>query len=335
MALLYRNKLADAETALARASALDEDQEDVVVHQGYGLLQLAREKPADAARSFTRALELDPDNLISLGGRIQAYEELGRQADAMTDIERSLRIEPDSIDMLQHKARVAAFKGDKEAALAAADTLAASEGQKAYGLSLRGDLLARFGRSEEAAAAYREAIAALDGKIAAATDEDERRGLNHDKISVLIDAGRAPEAIRLASATLRTRPDSATELNQRCWSRVLANVELEAALRDCDLALKNDPENAAVTDSRAWAKLRLGRLDQAIADFDDALRWSPRQSASFYGRGLARLRKGDKAGADKDLAEARRIDFDVDARFRRYGLAPEAGAPAAPAPAGS
>jgi tetratricopeptide (TPR) repeat protein len=103
---------------------------------------------------------------------------------------------------------------------------------------------------------------------------------------------------------------------------VLANVELEGALADCEQALKKEPQNPAVIDSRAWAKLRLGRLDEAIADYDLALRLSPRLPASLYGRGIAKLRKGDKAGGDQDLAAARRYHFDIDARFRRYGLAP-------------
>jgi tetratricopeptide (TPR) repeat protein len=158
--------------------------------------------------------------------------------------------------------------------------------------------------------------------IAVAADDQARDQLMQEKLSLLIDNGRAADAAQLATTMLRRQPNSADNLNNRCWSRALANSELEGAVRDCDLALKASPDSAAIFDSRAWVKLRLGRLDQAIADFDSALRVSPRQGASLYGRGLAKLRKGDKEGGERDLAEARRIDFDVEPLFKRYGLVP-------------
>jgi Flp pilus assembly protein TadD len=86
--------------------------------------------------------------------------------------------------------------------------------------------------------------------------------------------------------------------------------------------VRANPKSAAEIDSRAWVQLRLGHPDLAIADFDRALAISPHQSASLYGRGLAKLRKGDKEGGERDLAQARRFDFDVDFRFKQYGLMP-------------
>jgi hypothetical protein len=45
-------------------------------------------------------------------------------------------------------------------------------------------------------------------------------------------------------------------------------------------------------------------------------------AAALYVRGVAHMRKGDRASADRDLAAARRLAFDIDLRYRRYGVMP-------------
>src|SRR6218665_1295151 len=53
--------------------------------------------------------------------------------------------------------------------------------------------------------------------------------------------------------------------NARCWLRVLQNVELEAALDDCDRAIDLDARQAPHHDSRAWLRLRPGQWPTAFA----------------------------------------------------------------------
>ncbi len=115
-------------------------------------------------------------------------------------------------------------------------------------------------------------------------------------------------------------PEVAGVLNERCWLRARLGKQLEAALADCDLALKRGGKNSAFMDSRGLVLLRLGRFGEAIRQYDAAIKAQPKHAWSLYGRGLAKLRAGDKAGGDADIAAALAIDRGVADEARRMGL---------------
>jgi WD40 repeat protein len=82
----------------------------------------------------------------------------------------------------------------------------------------------------------------------------------------------------------------------------------EAALADCDAALKRDPKDADALLGRGRAHRLAGRPDQAVADLSEALRLRPGSARAHYERGLAHADRGDYARAKKDLDEAIRLD---------------------------
>ena len=320
LALFFQEKESEAEAALARADEIADGEDDFVAMKVRGLLNLKRGKQAEAVQFFTRALALDQGNSDVLELRATAYEEMERFEDAIADIDHAMRADPSAWALPYRKAQLAAFRGDREAALSAADKVAAVEKGRISGLTLKARLLQRFKGPSEAKTAYQDALAAIDAELSSAPDADEKARLRRIKVQILAEAGQGPEAITLAGVGIRERPNNATELNTRCWTRMLLNVELPDALRDCEQAVKQDPKDSGIIDSRAWVKLRLGRLDEAIADFDKALALEPRQAASLFGRGLAKVRKGNRESGERDMAAARRLDFDVESEFRRHGI---------------
>lgn len=132
-------------------------------------------------------------------------------------------------------------------------------------------------------------------------------------------AGDAAGAIADADAAAKLLPDNADMLNAKCWSRAVANSELEIARAACDRSLEMDRSPAAL-DSRGLLGLRQGRWREAWADYDAALAVNPMLVGSLYGRGLAALAMGRVAEGEADLAKA----ASAAAEFRRYGLTPEA-----------
>ena len=92
--------------------------------------------------------------------------------------------------------------------------------------------------------------------------------------------------------------------NERCWTRAIIG-ELQAALADCNEAIRLEPNVAAAFDSRGLTYLKLGQWELAIADFNSALRLDPKLASSLYGRGFAKLKKGDLAGGNADIAAAK------------------------------
>jgi tetratricopeptide (TPR) repeat protein len=111
------------------------------------------------------------------------------------------------------------------------------------------------------------------------------------------------------------------EYNRSCWSRAVANVELDRALADCNESLRLRPGAPYVLDSRAFLYLRLGRPDDALKDYNEVLRITPKVANSLYGRGLAKLRLGDVEGAKADLFQAESLTHGTRTRFTALGFA--------------
>jgi tetratricopeptide (TPR) repeat protein len=129
------------------------------------------------------------------------------------------------------------------------------------------------------------------------------------------------EAIRLHSVPIDSGEREVINLNDRCWARAVAMIDLDAALDDCNEALRLMPDFVPALDSRAFLHLRGGRFQEAIVDYDAAIIGSPQDSWSLYGRGIAKLRMGDSAGGQADIEASKGVQ-DVAAEFAAYGFAP-------------
>jgi tetratricopeptide (TPR) repeat protein len=319
--LIAMRKLDEAQALLDKAAALSDA--DSIVWQGYGLLRLQRGKPAEALEAFNRSIALDPDYDPTYYSRIEAYEQLGRLDDAATDLARIVQKNPDDSWAYAATARLAARRGREQEAIAAAERFAVSQtGEAAVGAyRLKAQLLSRFGHGPEAAQAWTKAIALVDAELAKA-DEDKRRTLSRLRIDILIESGQVERAISSANVVLHRFPNDALSLSERCWARASHNQALEQALADCQAAHRLQPLNSEIAEKFAFVKLRLGKNDEAIVDYDAAMGPTRDSAISLFGRGVALLRKGDKAGGERDIQAARRIDFDVDQRFKDLGVTP-------------
>lgn len=322
IALLNGGKLDEAEAMIERAAALDAN--DFVVSQARGVAQLRRNRPVQAVAALTRALELEPGNTYSLARRAEAYERLGEFDDALADYATILQRSPDNAGALYAKARIFVWQGDAAHARTAIDAFSPADGTDPNRLLERALMLRDLGQNDASAQAFARATAQVEAA-------QPPRGLPADQVAavravmrqgVLAASGNMPGAVREIDTAIRSRPNDAVLFNLRCWTRATGNIELEQALTDCDRALTLSPNNASFLDSRALVKLRLGRVDDAIADATAALTAQPHLAASLFVRGVAYMRKGDRASADRDLAAARRLTFDIDLRYRRWGVSP-------------
>jgi len=129
------------------------------------------------------------------------------------------------------------------------------------------------------------------------------------------------EAIRLDSIPIDSGEREVPVYNDRCWARAVAMMDLDAALADCNEALRLRPDFVPALDSRAFVHMRGGRFQEAIADYDAALKGSPRDPYSLYGRGIAKMRVGDAEGARADIAASKDVQ-DVAPEFSAYGFTP-------------
>ncbi|HEX4081084.1 MAG TPA: tetratricopeptide repeat protein [Rhizomicrobium sp.] len=123
-------------------------------------------------------------------------------------------------------------------------------------------------------------------------------------------------------AMLHTNPSNAAVLNAACRIRATKGEQLDAALADCDEALRLKPGDADALDSRALARFRKGNFADAITDANSALAANPKLAGSLYLRGLAKLKSGDAPGGNADVTAAQAIDPKTAAAYAAYGVTP-------------
>jgi tetratricopeptide (TPR) repeat protein/predicted aspartyl protease len=115
-------------------------------------------------------------------------------------------------------------------------------------------------------------------------------------------------------------------LNSRCWAKALRGVDLEAALKDCNRALKRAPKAgpfyAKVADSRGLVFLRLGEYDKSIGDYDASLKINAKSAWSLYGRGVDKVRGRKAAEGQADMDQAIVISPQIADEFKRRGITP-------------
>jgi tetratricopeptide (TPR) repeat protein len=150
-----------------------------------------------------------------------------------------------------------------------------------------------------------------------APGDAERGMLLFFRSDARLGAGEYDAAISDADQAAMLLGETRDTLNAQCWTRAVANRELDRARLACDasLALGVRP---AVLDSRGLVNLREGKWQAAWEDYDAAFTADPAITGSLYGRGLAALALGRTQEGEADLKRA----ASVAAEFARYGLTP-------------
>jgi tetratricopeptide (TPR) repeat protein/predicted aspartyl protease len=134
-----------------------------------------------------------------------------------------------------------------------------------------------------------------------------------------------PDAIAAYDQAFAAKPGADLTpalLNGRCWARAVARTDLDKALSDCNAAVKQEPHNANILDSRAFLHLARGEWDAAVVDYDTALAVQPKFAFALYGRGIAKLRKGAKDQGDADIQAATALNPKIADRAKGIGLTP-------------
>ena len=150
-----------------------------------------------------------------------------------------------------------------------------------------------------------------------APSESERGMLFFYQSDARLGAGEYDAAIRDADQAAALLGENRDVLNAQCWTRAVANRELDRARAACDASLAMGIR-PAVLDSRGLVNLREGKWQAAWDDYDAAFTADPVMTGSLYGRGLAALALGRTEDGEADLKRA----ASAAQEFARYGLMP-------------
>jgi TonB family protein len=269
-------------------------------------IQGSADQSAAEAKSLTAA-NPDDSSAYLVAGAI--YSATGRDLEATRAFDHAVQIKPnESAYLTRAYYRRRADFGGKRADIDAALKLNAASTRA---LMMLADM-------QSAAGEYSDALATLGtvSSIQGTTyDVLVRRGVVYAK----------SDQTSLAEtdfASARAKAADSHALNTICWQMATSGVALTAALAACDAAVAEDPNNAAIIDSRGFVLLRLGRLAEAVDCYDSALKIRRTSESSLYGRGLARLRQGTDEGGKADIRAALAVDANIAEKFSSYGLHP-------------
>jgi tetratricopeptide (TPR) repeat protein len=248
---------------------------------------------------------------------------------ALSDLEKASELAPQQPDYLYDLGYVQWQSGHADLALQSLNKALMLKPNHVRALLARARLPAKD---------HTRAKADLDAIDRIAGPDDDVRldvGLAYDTIEEL------PAAIHQYDLWLASHREDARRvlaLDGRCRALAEADQNLDAALRDCNEAirrLESEPaegpdqfihlhpqENPDLLGSRGFVQLRRGEFDHAVKDYDVAVGGRPKTAEYRFARGLAELRAGRQERGRVDIAAATAMDPKVAERFAAWGLKP-------------
>jgi tetratricopeptide (TPR) repeat protein/predicted aspartyl protease len=247
-----------------------------------GAAFVARHDYEHGLADLTRACELDPSEASYFYQRGMAHWYNRQPELAQADLDQAIKLKPDEVDALV--ARADLRLGSQDTAAAATDLAAASRAapRQSQVHIHLGDDYARLAQFAAAAAEFGIWID------------------SHDGSDVYMPRVRGA----------------------RCRARALWGQELDAALADCNAALKSSENRLGMLSSRGLIQQRRGDYDKAIADYTQAISLQPKDAWALYLRGVAKLRQGKTGEGQSDIAAATALDAKVAARASQRGITP-------------
>lgn len=303
-----------------------------------GLLALARHDFPGALALAEEAKRIAPLAVDPLGIEVDALVELGRYDDAAGAADEMVRRRPD-VASLSRVSYVLELRGEREAALEAMQqaVAAASAGSadRAYVLSLLGDLEMGRGRLDAAEDAYRRSLREQRGQAQAelglARVLAERGDLPAaaDALSRLTERIPLPDAVALFGDVLATQGDAAGAERQYALVRAIEALNSSAGGVQVDLELARfevsqvgraggDADRAVglarrardarptvyADDILAWSLRRAGRPSEALAFATAAVRTDIGDSTLWWHLAAVEADLGDLAAAREHLSRA-------------------------------
>lgn len=282
----------EAETHLRRSLELDAGLAPARVRLARALART--ERPTEALELLDRQLSATPDDLDALLERATALASLDRGAEARRVLESVVSRHPDSGEAWLRLASVRGGLGDEAGARRALEEAVQRDlpdGDRSTAHHRLAGFLARDGRYEEAAEAYRRA---LDGMP---DDEATRMA----EVTAWILAGRHARARDRLEAGLSALPDSTALL--RTLARHLAAApdrSVRDGARALELARRAFEAEATLENAEtlAMAQAEAGRFAEAVATQEEILRRAREAGASRailtrLETNLARYRRGE------------------------------------------
>jgi putative PEP-CTERM system TPR-repeat lipoprotein len=275
-------------TAQAAAAAIPDNAQIV---EALGRAQLAAGDTQQAITTYNKLVALVPQSPAPLMMLARAQAAAKDYDGASQTLRKALAMAPSQLNALQGLMAVQIAAGKPEEALAEAKALQKERPKDAAGFVLEGEVHLAQKKTNEAIAAYNEAL-----KRQAAP------GIAVRLHGLLTAANRSADADALAARWLKEQPKDAT-MRLYLAERALARKDYRAASRGYRELLTLQPANPLLLNNVAWT---LGQLNdpEALGYAEKAYAAAPNSPAIADTLGWLLVEKGDAKRGTELLAKA-------------------------------
>jgi putative PEP-CTERM system TPR-repeat lipoprotein len=262
-------------------------------HVELGWVELAERRFADAAGSFTKALDLEPSSPEARDGLTAVDVATGRTATARERVNRWIARDPSDGHLRLLSAKLSLVAGDSTGASRVLEQLVVASPDQLEAYGLLGQVYASGGQIPEAIAQY-QALASRSRTPAGALT----------MIGLLEEARNNRSAARTTyEKALAADRNAPTAANNLAWMYA-SDGKFDAALRLGEEAERLLPKRPEPKDTVGWIKYQQGSYWEAAEWFDKAVSAAPERALYHYHLGLARLHDGRADEASKSLHRA-------------------------------
>jgi len=280
--------------ALAQEKAPDYSQEKAGYWYKRGLESTGTGDFDDALQSFSKAIQIDPENAAIWNGKALALRSLyfsehnpNSYNESLKAFDEAIRLYGEALQSNSHDANTWYYKG-----LALGDKAALM--QSGDGLNITGDEHDITGYYEDAIKAYEEAIKINPQYLTAWKN----------KGNVLYSLAKYNESVQAY--------EQAIEIDQKyalAWyGKGLALSKLgryDEAVKAYDQAIKNAPDNEVIWYNKGISLCSQGKYDAAIKCFEQAVKLNQSFAKAWNGKGAAFKELGFETEANAAFARAR------------------------------
>ncbi len=264
-----------------------------------------------AVKSYSRAIELAPNDAKAYRGRGAAYGNQGKFDLALADCEVAIKLAPNFSDGFQTRGWVYGEQAQYDKAIADETTAIQLNPDNAKAYLNRGYAYGELGKHDKEIADDTTAIQ-LDPNSAIAY-------LNRG--GTYIDLGKYDLAIADCNEAIKLDPNYADAyINRGCAYGKQSKYDKEIA--DDTVAIQLNPNSAIAYSDRGFAYESLGKYDLAIADCNEAIKLDPNDADAYANRGIAYHKLGKNSEAISDFNIAIKLDpndsYDFDYRGWTY-----------------
>ncbi len=292
----------DFERAEAEVKVLTAGMPDTtVVHNLTGALQVRKGQVDAARKSFSRALELSPNDAEAITGLVALDIRAKQVSTAVGRVEAALAKLPNKPELLVVAAHVYTSAGEPVKAEQALKRAITADPRFSTGYAMLASFYVQQKRLDEARAEF-------EGMV----KRDPSAAGPRTMVGLILETqGKKAEAKKWYEDTVAAINDAPIVANNLAMIYANEGNNLDQALQLAQAAKQRLPENADVDDTLGWIYYKKGLTSLAVGPLESATQRKPDNAEILYHLGLTYASLGDKAKARAALERAMKLDPNI------------------------